>query len=132
VRWLALVLAAIALGAWATKRHIASRDDSNPHAAAETLKEGAEAVPREAHVIVYTTEWCPVCKQARAWMKAQAIVYDERNVERSTPDGRAMRALNPRGSVPTFDIEGDVLIGFNEKALRAAVDRAASRRTTSP
>ena len=36
-----------------------------------------------------------------------------------------MRALNPRYSVPTFDIEGRVLVGFGPATIEAAIEAAA-------
>jgi glutaredoxin len=82
----------------------------------------------DVSVVVYTTGWCSVCKRAKAWMSGQGIAYDERNIEDSTEYARAMRAINPRGSVPTFDVEGDVMVGFSEQGLVAAMTRAARRQ----
>jgi len=80
------------------------------------------------HVVVYTTGWCPVCKRAKAWMASRGIPYEERNIELSSEDARAMRAINPRGSIPTFDVEGDVMVGFSEQGLVAAMQSAARRQ----
>jgi len=39
-----------------------------------------------------------------------------------------MRALNPRGGVPTIDIGGEhVMVGFSSSELLGAIDRAAYR-----
>jgi glutaredoxin len=83
---------------------------------------------RDVHVVVYTTGWCPVCKRAKAWMALQGIRYEERNIELSSEDAQTMRAINPRGSIPTFDIEGDVMVGFSEQGLVAAMQNAARWR----
>ena len=83
---------------------------------------------RDVHVVVYTTGWCSVCKHAKTWMASQGIAYEEHDVERSSDDARRMRALNPRGSVPTFDVEGEVLVGFSEPGLLAAMQSAARRQ----
>lgn len=79
-------------------------------------------------VVVYTTSWCPVCKRAKKWMAAHGIPYEDHDIEASSEDARAMRALNARGSIPTFDIEGDVMVGFSERDLLATMQRAAKRR----
>jgi len=79
-------------------------------------------------VVVYTTRWCPVCKRAKKWMASSGVQYEERDVESSPSDGQRMRALNPRGSVPTFDIDGQVLVGFSPEGLIAAMRRAAAIR----
>lgn len=79
-------------------------------------------------VVVYTTSWCPVCRRAKKWMAVHDIPYEDHDIEASTEDARVMRELNPRGSIPTFDIEGDVMVGFSEGDLLAAMQRAARRR----
>jgi glutaredoxin len=99
---------------------------STPHAGGTSVVSGG-SLPGAVKIIVYTTDWCPVCKRAKAWMKAQGIAYEERDVEGSREYGRAMRAINPRGSVPTFDVDGDILIGFNENGLVEAMTRATQR-----
>ena len=79
-------------------------------------------------VVVYTTSWCSVCKRAKSWMNQKGIAYDERDIESSTDYAREMRALNPRGSIPTFDVEGTVLVGFSENGLTAAMQHVARLR----
>jgi glutaredoxin len=82
----------------------------------------------DVHVIVYTTSWCSVCKRAKAWMTDRGIAYDERDIETSSENSREMRALNPRGSIPTFDVDGAVLVGFSEGYFMSTMRRAAQRR----
>jgi glutaredoxin len=79
-------------------------------------------------VVVYTTSWCPVCRRAKAWMASQGIAYEDRDIESSRENAVLIRTLNPRGSIPTFDIDGDVMIGFSESNLVAMMRRAARRR----
>jgi glutaredoxin len=83
---------------------------------------------RDVHVVVYTTGWCSVCKRAKAWMARQGIPYEERDIDRSSEYAQRMRALNPRGSIPTFDVEGDVMVGFSENALATMMQNAARRQ----
>jgi len=82
----------------------------------------------DVHVVVYTTGWCSVCKRAKAWMTSQGIAYEERNIELSSEYAAKMRAINPRGSIPTFDVEGEVMIGFSERGLVASMQDAARRQ----
>jgi glutaredoxin len=82
----------------------------------------------DVDVVVYTTSWCPACKQAKSWMNAHGMAYDERDVEASVAYSRELRSLNPRGSIPTFDVEGQVLVGFSDSALVRAMEQAARRR----
>jgi len=42
---------------------------------------------------------------------------------------RRQWSLNPKGGVPTIDIDGEVLIGFGAEHMQEALRRAAERRT---
>jgi glutaredoxin len=80
-------------------------------------------------VVVYTTSWCPVCRRAKAWLRSNGIAYEERDIEGSSEYARKIRLLNPRASIPTFDVDGDVAIGFSEGQLTSMLERAAQRRS---
>lgn len=61
-------------------------------------------------------------------MNAHGVSYEEHDVEASSDSARRMRAINPRGGVPTFDVEGQVEVGFSAGDLTAAIQHAAVRR----
>jgi glutaredoxin 3 len=82
----------------------------------------------DVDVVIYTTSWCPACKQAKSWMNAHGMAYDERDVEASVAYSRELHSLNPGGSIPTFDVEGQVLVGFSDRALVRTMEQAARRR----
>ncbi len=125
--WLVLG-AALSIGGLASVARIHSQWGlSHPRTTTADVTAAAD-VAGEADVVIYTTDWCPVCKRAKAWMQARGIPYEERDVERSREYGRAMHAINPRGSVPTFDVGGEVLVGFSEGRLLAAMDRASAAK----
>ena len=98
-----------------------------PSAGATSAQRSA-AASSNVHIIVYTTAWCPVCKRAKAWMKTQGISFMERDVEASATNAREMRFINPRGGVPTFNVEGQVLVGFDPNEVMSSIRRAAEQR----
>ncbi len=98
-----------------------------PAAVAEPPPEAPPSIDG-VRVVVYTASWCSVCKHAKAWMGSRGIAYEEHDIDASRDDARALRLLNPRGSIPTFDVEGDVLVGFSESSLMGTLQRAAQRR----
>jgi glutaredoxin len=93
-------------------------------AAAEQLKAAMQRVP----VTLYTTTWCKHCERARAFMRANSIRFVEHDVEASLSAKEAQKRLNPAGGVPTIDIDGQVLVGFNEASALHALVAAAQRR----
>ena len=90
--------------------------------------EELRAAMRRVSVTMYSTEWCPVCTRARAWLRANAVSFEERDVDKSESARRVQLSLNPKGGVPTIDIDGEVMIGFGAKHLQEALRRAAQRR----
>jgi glutaredoxin len=83
---------------------------------------------RRVSITMYSTDWCPSCKNARAWFRANNISVDDRNVDNSESARRAQLLLNPKGSIPTIDVDGEVMVGFGGAAMEDMLRRAARRR----
>jgi glutaredoxin 3 len=79
-------------------------------------------------VVMYSTSWCPSCVAARSYMDSHDIAYVDHDIDQSDSARTIMRRLNPRGSVPTIDIDGDVVVGFGPSQIESALDRAARKR----
>jgi len=87
-----------------------------------------DAARRQVKVVLYTSERCSRCVEARTHLLAQGIRPTERDVDKD-PRARARhRALSRKGGLPTIEVEGKVLIGFQEDRLQKAIDRAAALR----
>ncbi|MDQ3038053.1 MAG: glutaredoxin family protein, partial [Myxococcota bacterium] len=82
---------------------------------------------RRVTIEMYSAAWCSACGRAKAWMTSQGIAYEEVDVDRRAGALAQLQMLNPRSSLPTFDVDGDVLVGFSETRLRTAIDDAARR-----
>lgn len=83
---------------------------------------------RTVDITTYGAVWCPSCKAAHKWLDAQGIAYVDKDIETNRDANRAMRALNPAGTIPTIDIEGQILIGFDARAIDHAIRTAAEKR----
>ena len=79
-------------------------------------------------VAMYMTEWCPVCRHARDWLNEGGYSFVEHDVERDPRAAVFFVAVNPRGSVPTFYVGGEIVIGFDPDQLREAIVSAARER----
>lgn len=89
------------------------------------------AALKQVSIKVYATSWCPVCQKARAWLSANHIPYTEYDVDHNAAARRAQLALNPRGGVPTIDVDGQVLVGFGERNMSDLIQRAVDKRLGS-
>jgi glutaredoxin len=87
-----------------------------------------DAGPSDLHVIIYTASWCDVCKPAEAWMVRSHIPYEERDITASVEYAQELRWISPSVEVPTFDVDGNVLVGFNPRQILVMVKRAALKR----
>ena len=88
---------------------------------ARALRRARTRVP----IALYSTPWCGYCKQARAYMREAGIAFDEYDIDEDRAAKAAVRRLNPRGSVPTIDVAGTVLIGWNQTRFEKTLERAA-------
>jgi glutaredoxin len=144
VLWIALATAAI-LGVVITAINTRGR---RPDARSEVI--GAEVIRSEqsavhgsvghavepsslaaaSHLVsieMYSAAWCAACSRAKEWMRGQGITYHEVDVDRRAGALAQLQMLNPRSSLPTFDVDGQIIVGFEETRLRNAIDDAARR-----
>jgi glutaredoxin len=79
------------------------------------------AVP-QAKVLMYCNKWCPDCRKARTWLNANNIEYTEVDIY-STPGAQDEVRKHSGGHIvsPTFDIEGKIILDFNQTKLEEAL-----------
>jgi len=70
-------------------------------------------------VVLYTTSWCGWCKRTIAWLDAQGVAYENKDVERDAAAAAEMRELTGGDSgVPVVVIDGEVIQGFNQGRMQ--------------
>ena len=79
-------------------------------------------------VTVYGASWCSSCKQTRAWLDQQGIAYNDKDIDKDPQMRVRLHALNPSGTIPTLDIEGQVVVGYAPGEISAAIRRAAAKK----
>lgn len=70
---------------------------------------------------MYSATWCQACQAAHRWMDHEHIAYHVIDVDRQTDALAQLSMLNPRRTLPTFDVDGQVLVGFDQIALTSAI-----------
>lgn len=83
------------------------------------------AASETVSIEMYSAAWCTACSRAKAWMREQNISYHEIDVDQRSGAMGQLAVLNPRRTLPTFDVQGQVLVGFEPGALATAIRGAA-------
>lgn len=69
-------------------------------------------------IIIYSTEWCGVCKATAEFLKKEGIPYQEKDVEKTAGAQqelacKALKSGKRINGVPVLDICGNLLLGFD-------------------
>lgn len=107
-----------------------SRRQFDRGGAGEAAAQVADQVAADggAAVTVYSTAWCGVCKQAKAFLKQRGVAYLERDIEKDPGAEQELQrkaqaqGFRPSG-VPVIDVGGDLMTGFDPEALAALLQR---------
>jgi glutaredoxin len=74
-------------------------------------------------IVMYCTRWCPACRRARVWFQGHNLEFTEVDID-AVPGAadQVKRWANGTRTTPTFDIDGTILVGFDERKLAAALN----------
>lgn len=72
-------------------------------------------------ITVYSTPTCPHCIRAKQFLKDNSIEFI--NIDVSIDSQKAQEMIDRSGQmgVPVIDIDGDMLVGFDEARIKAAL-----------
>jgi len=76
------------------------------------------------NITIYTSSSCPWCVKAKRYLDSKNIEYREVNVSGNLLGALEMKMKSGQSAVPVIDIDGDVIVGFNKKAI----DRSLARK----
>ena len=69
-------------------------------------------------VKVYTTPPCPWCKRVKQFLDDNKISYQSFDVASDKAARQEMVNKSKQMAVPVIDIDGEIIVGFDEKRLR--------------
>lgn len=93
-----------------------------PEAAARETPEPEPAGLPHGGIVMYCTAWCPDCRRAREWLKERNLEYVEVDVYTMPGAVKQVRAWGEGHLItPTFDIDGKILLDFDEEELAQAL-----------
>ena len=81
---------------------------------AVVTKQREETVSKKDKIIMYSAEWCGVCKRAKRYFKANNIPFREYDIDKSRKAKREFLKLQGKG-VPLILVGDYIMAGFNQK-----------------
>ena len=76
-------------------------------------------------VKVYSTTTCPYCKMAKSFLEDKGIEFDDLDVSTDADARDEMMKKSGQMGVPVIDIDGDVVIGFDQERLADLLKKTA-------
>ena len=102
-----------------------------PSPATPTNPAPVEAGLPHGGIVMYCTSWCPDCRRARVWLKARNLDFIEVDIDTNPLAANQVKEwAGGKRITPTFDIDGTVVINFDEKKLTAALQGRLAPSTT--
>ena len=72
-------------------------------------------------VKLYSTPTCPWCHRAKDFLKSNNIAFEDINIASSEAAAREMIEKTGQMGVPVLDIDGKIIVGFNQDAIKKAL-----------
>ena len=73
------------------------------------------------NVKIYSTPSCVYCFKAKDFFKSHNVDYQEFNVSTDQQAREEMINITGQMAVPVIDIDGKVIVGFDEAAMKRAL-----------
>lgn len=73
------------------------------------------------NIIIYSTPTCHYCGLAKEYFKTHGLKYEEHNVASDLEQRKIMVDKSGQLGVPVIDIEGKIMVGFDEAELASAL-----------
>ena len=88
----------------------------------------SEITPANVSITMYTAEWCFICDEARDFLLQRGVTLTQIDIDRGRANMHRLEKRNPAITIPTFELDGQTLIGWNRWQLDAALQQAAQQR----
>lgn len=79
----------------------------------------SQAIGADSGVTIYTTEWCGVCKRAKAFFRQNGVPFREWDVEKTEYGALKFKQLGGSG-VPLITVGSEKMMGFDAGRFMAA------------
>ncbi len=72
-------------------------------------------------VKVYSTPFCPYCTMAKEFLKKHGIKFEEIDAQENRAAAIEMIKKSGQSGVPVIEVDGNIIVGFDEKKLSQAL-----------
>ena len=72
-------------------------------------------------VLIYSTPTCPWCMRTKAFLKEKKVAFKDFDVSSDEPARNQLIEKSGQLGVPVLDIGGKIIVGFDQKAIEAAL-----------
>lgn len=90
------------------------------------LVQVGQAIGADSGVTIYTTEWCGVCKRAKAFFRQNGVQFREWDVEKSDYGAAKFKQLGGSG-VPVITVGSEKMMGFDANRFMELWKNAQSK-----
>ena len=73
---------------------------------------------------IYVTPTCTWCQKLKEWLKKKKVSYQELDVIESDTYRDQLIQKSWQMAVPVIDIDGQIIVGFDEKKLDEIIKKA--------
>jgi glutaredoxin 3 len=77
---------------------------------------------KEHSVTVYSTKTCQYCHMVKDWLTKKGVAFKEVDVGADQKAAMEMIEKSGQMGVPVIEFDGKIIVGFDQRALLAAVD----------
>jgi len=81
-----------------------------------------------ANVTVYSTSSCPWCVKTKEFLTANKIEFEDKNVGEDEAARDTMIEKSGQSGVPVLDIDGTIIVGFDQEAIKKALNLGESKK----
>jgi glutaredoxin len=78
---------------------------------------------RDISAILYMTDWCPYCKEARDFLVSKGVRLTIYDIDKDKSKGAEMKNKSGSNSIPVIDIEGSIIRGYVPDAISSAIEK---------
>ena len=75
-----------------------------------------------AKTIVYSTEACPWCHTAKDFLEKNNVEFEVKDVAADAAAREELLKKSGGMGVPVFDIDGEIIVGFDQEAIEKALN----------